>query len=131
MATLRLEVVTPEKKVVDEDVEMVICPGSEGEFGVLPHHVSLLSALKIGPLVYRRDGKDETMFVSGGFADVNNNKCSVLTESAEKAADIDKARAEEAKKRAERRLAEKKEDLDEVRATLALQRALTRLNIAG
>ena len=131
MATLRLEVVTPDKKVVDEDVEMVTCPGTEGEFGVLPHHVSLLSALKIGPLVYKKDGKDKSVFINGGFADVNNNKCSVLAESAEKAEDIDKARAEEAKKRAEKRLAEKKEDLDEARAILALQRAVMRLNVAS
>lgn len=131
MATLRLEVVTPDKKVLDEDVEMVTCPGTEGEFGVLPHHVSLLSALKIGVLVYKKDGKGENVFINGGFADVNNNKCSVLAESAERAADIDKARAEEARKRAEKRLAEKKENLDEARATLALQRALMRLHIAS
>lgn len=131
MATLRLEVVTPDKTVVNEDVEMVICPGLMGEFGVLPHHVSLLSTLKIGPLLYRKDGKDEHLFISGGFADVNNNMCSVLAESAEKAKDIDRARAEQAKQRAEKRLAEKKDNLDETRAEAALQRAVMRLKISS
>ena len=131
MATLKLEVVTPERTVVSEDVEMVICPGSEGEFGVLPHHVSLLSALRIGPLHYRANGADKTVFVSGGFVDVNNNACSVLAETAEQAEDIDEARALEARQRAENRLANKEAELDEERALLALQRAVARLKIIG
>ncbi|WP_297048543.1 F0F1 ATP synthase subunit epsilon [uncultured Desulfovibrio sp.] len=131
MATLRLEVVTPDKTVVSTDAEMVICPGVVGEFGVLPHHVSLLSALKIGNLRYRANGKDEEVFISGGFVDVNNNICSVLAESAEHARDIDTRRALAAKERAEQRLARREEDLDEVRAQVALQRALMRLQIAG
>lgn len=131
MATLRLEVVTPDKTVVSTDAEMVICPGVVGEFGVLPHHVSLLSALKIGDLRYRANGKDEDVFISGGFVDVNNNICSVLAESAEHARDIDTGRAQAARERAEQRLARRDEDLDEVRAQVALQRALMRLQIAG
>ncbi len=131
MATLRLEVVTPDKTVVSTDAEMVICPGVVGEFGVLPHHVSLLSALKIGNLRYRANGKDEEVFISGGCVDVNNNICSVLAESAEHARDIDTRRALAAKERAEQRLARREEDLDEVRAQVALQRALMRLQIAG
>lgn len=130
MATFRLEVVTPDKTVVSEDVEMAVCPGAEGEFGVLPHHVSLLSALKMGPLHYDAAGKRETLFVSGGFADVNNNICSVLAESAERAEDIDVARAQAAKERAERRLAQKDADLDEIRAETALHRAIMRLQIS-
>ncbi len=131
MATLRLEVVTPDKTVVSTDAEMVICPGVEGEFGILPHHVSLLSALKIGNLRYRANGKDEDVFISGGFVDVNNNSCSVLAESAEHARDIDTRRAQAARERAEQRLAQRDDDLDEVRAQVALQRALMRLQIAG
>lgn len=131
MATLKLEVVTPEKTVVSEEVEMVICPGSEGEFGVLPHHVSLLSALKIGELRYRIQGNDKSVFVSGGFVDVNGDKCSVLAESAEKADTIDKGRCMAAKERAEKRLQEKREDLDEARAIAALDRAQMRLKIIG
>ena len=131
MGTLQLEVVTPEKKVLGAEVEMVICPGSEGEFGVLPQHVSLLSALKTGALRYRANGKDEHIFISGGFVDVNNNICSVLAEVAELACDIDTARCKAAKERAEKRLAERKENLDIRRAEAALERALARLNVAS
>lgn len=130
MATLLLEVVTPDKTVLKEDVDMVICPGSEGEFGVLPNHASLLSALRMGSLRYKKGDRDEVLFISGGFLDMHANMCSVLAESAERAADIDRARAEAAKERAERRLAAKKEDLDEARAILALQRAIMRLQLA-
>ena len=129
MGTLQLEVVTPDKTVVSAQVEMVVCPGVEGEFGVLPQHVSLLSALKVGALRYRMDGKDELVFISGGFADVNNNVLSVLAESAELAADIDAARAQAAKERAEKRLAEQREGIDQLRAEAALQRAVTRLAV--
>lgn len=129
MSTLKLEVVTPERTVLSEDVEMVICPGSEGEFGVLPHHVSLLSALRVGPLRYQAKGSSQTLFISGGFVDVNGNICSVLAETAERADDIDKARAMAAKQRAEARLASKEAELDEARAQAALTRAIMRLKI--
>ena len=130
MSALQLEVVTPDKTVVSAEVEMVVCPGVQGEFGVLPNHVSMLSALKIGDLRYRVNGKDEHVFISGGFADVNNNVMSVLAESAEKAADIDTARAQSAKERAEKRLAARDDKVDTVRAESSLQRAIMRLNIA-
>ena len=130
MGTLQLEVVTPDKTVVSAEVEMAVCPGVEGEFGVLPQHVSMLSALKIGDLRYRVNGKDENVFISGGFADVNNNVLSVLAESAEQATDIDTARAQAAKERAEKRLSAHDDSLDETRAEAALQRAVTRLQVA-
>ncbi len=130
MGTLQLEVVTPDKTVVSAEVEMVVCPGVEGEFGVLPQHVSLLSALKIGDLRYRVNGKDENVFISGGFADVNNNVLSVLAESAELAGDIDTARAQAARERAEKRLTAHDERVDQTRAEAALQRAITRLQVA-
>ena len=130
MGTLQLEVVTPDKTVVSAEVEMAVCPGVEGEFGVLPQHVSMLSALKIGDLRYRVNGKDENVFISGGFADVNNNVLSVLAESGELATDIDTARAQAAKERAEKRLSAHDDSLDETRAEAALQRAVTRLQVA-
>ena len=130
MGTLQLEVVTPDKTVVSAEVEMAVCPGVEGEFGVLPQHVSMLSALIIGDLRYRVNGKDENVFISGGFADVNNNVLSVLAESAELATDIDTARAQAAKERAEKRLSAHDDSLDETRAEAALQRAVTRLQVA-
>lgn len=131
MASFTLEVVTPDRTVLKEEVDMAVCPGSEGEFGILPNHAPFLSALRMGPLRYRKGDKDEALFISGGFLDMHANICSVLAESAEKASDIDKARALAAKERAERRLAEKKEGLDELRAEMALRRAIARLNLAG
>ena len=130
MSTLQLEVVTPDKTVVSAEVDMTVCPGVMGEFGVLPHHVSLLSALKIGNLRYTEGGKQHNVFISGGFADVNNNVVTVLVESAELAEDIDAARAEAAKRRAEERLADKSDNIDHARAQAALNRALIRLSLA-
>lgn len=131
MSTLQLEVVTPDKTVVSAEVDMTVCPGVMGEFGVLPHHVSLLSALKTGCLRYTQNGTSTNVFISGGFADVNNKVLTVLAESAEVAADIDTARAEAARERAEKRLAEGGENIDHARAEAALQRAMMRLQIAN
>lgn len=130
MSTLQLEIVTPDRTVVSAETELAVCPGVMGEFGVLPHHVSLLSALKIGSLRYSGNGKDQYVFISGGFADVNNNVLTVLAESAERAEEIDVARAEAAKKRAEERLQQHNDDLDVRRAEAALQRAMERLRLA-
>ncbi len=127
--SLQLEVVTPDKQVVQETVDYVSCPGIEGEFGVLKDHVALLSALKIGVLRFDKDGKQEQVFISGGFADVNDNIITVLAESAELAKDIDKERAQAAQKRAEERIANKTEELDIIRAEVALQRAIVRQSI--
>ena len=131
MSTLQLEVVTPDKTVVSAEVDMTVCPGVMGEFGVLPHHVSLLSALKTGGLRYTQNGAPTYVFVSGGFADVNNKVLTVLAESAEVAADIDAARAKAAQERAEKRLAEGGENVDHARAEAALHRAVMRLQIAN
>lgn len=131
MATFHLEVITPDKILVKEEVEMALCPGTEGEFGILPNHISLLASLKIGVMRYRKEGKDTTLFIGGGFVDMHNNKCSVLAESAERTEDIDKTRAEEAKKRAELRLADKQANIDEIRAQIALKKAILRLQLAG
>ncbi len=126
---LQLEVVTPDKQVVNESVDYVSCPGVDGEFGVLKSHVALLSALKVGVLRFDKDGKQEHVFISGGFADVNNDVVTVLAESAELAKDIDMARAQKAQQRAEERLAQKNETLDIKRAQVALQRALVRQSL--
>ena len=99
-STLQLEIVTPDKVVVSQTVDYVGVPGIEGEFGVLPHHIALLSALAIGDLYFRVDGKTEHVFVSGGFAEVSDNKLSILAESAERGEDIDTARANAARERA-------------------------------
>ncbi|MDR3363117.1 MAG: F0F1 ATP synthase subunit epsilon [Desulfovibrio sp.] len=131
MGTLRLEVVTPDKTVFGAEVEMAVCPGVGGEFGVLANHISLLSALKVGALRYRASGgKDEYVFISGGFADMNNNVLTVLAESAELAGNIDAARAQRALERAEKRLAARDDAVDVARAESALQRAVMRLSVA-
>ena len=128
---LQLEVVTPDKQVVSQTVDYVSAPGVEGEFGVLTNHVNLLSALAIGALRFDAGGKSRYVFISGGFADVSNNKVIVLAEAAELAEDIDQARAQAAKERAEKRLTEKTEKVDLLRAEASLHRAMTRLNIVA
>ena len=130
MSMLQLEVVTPDKTVVSAQVEMAVCPGVMGEFGVLPHHVSLLSALKIGNLRYTEGGKQHNVFISGGFADVNNKVLTVLAESAELAEDIDTARAQAAKERAEALIKARKDDQTVANAEAALSRAMARLKVA-
>ena len=127
---IRLEVVTPEKDVVKEDVQIVVSPGSMGEFGVLIGHTPFMTTLKTGPLKYiDAGGKERFVFVSGGFAEALPDKVTVLAESAERRKDIDQARALAAKERAEARIAQAKEDLDFARAKAALERALYRLRL--
>ena len=126
---LQLDIVTPDKVVLSAQVDYVSAPGVEGEFGVLPGHVPLLAALSIGCVGYTVNGKKQCAFVSGGFAEVSDNKVTILAESSELADSIDIARANEAKKRAEERLAAKAENINHERAHAALQRAVIRLNI--
>jgi F-type H+-transporting ATPase subunit epsilon len=132
MSTLRLEIVTPERKVYEEDVNMVVVKGVAGELGILPNHIPLVTPLKIAPVKAKKDGaKDEFIAVHGGFMEVRKDKVVILSEAAELGKDIDVLRAQQAKERAERRLAEKSGEIDMVRAQLALQRALTRITVAG
>lgn len=125
--TQRLEIVAPEKKVFSENVDFLVAPGSEGELGILPEHAPLITALNIGIMRVEQEGKKFKVVVSGGFMEVRNNKVTVLANAAERAESIDAARAEEAKRRAEERLASKSPDVDVLRAELALKRALMRL----
>lgn len=125
--TIHLEIVTPERKLMSEDVEFIGAPGYNGEFGVLPDHAAFLSALGIGSLHYNKDGQTRWIFISGGFAEVSSNKMSVLAEVAERAEDIDVERARKAKERAENRLLEQKEQIDFARTQAALQRAMARM----
>lgn len=128
MATMKLEIVTPDRKVLSEDVEYVGAPGIMGEFGVLPNHVPFLSALGIGNLHYKQDGKAHYVFVSGGFAEVSNNQVTILAEIAEKATEIDVERAMKAKERAEQRAQATKEKVEAARNQAALKRAITRIS---
>lgn len=127
---LFLEVVTPQMAIVSEEVEIVVAPGSEGEFGVLKGHTTFLTSLKIGTLRYKDSaGKERYLFVNGGFAEILPDKVTILAESAERRKNIDVERATEAKKRAEKRLSAKSDNIDLVRAEAALQRAMFRLQI--
>ena len=132
MGSLFLEIVTPERVLVSQEVDMVVVPGSDGEFGVLPGHVLFLSGIVPGELRYTAGSERETMAVTTGFAEVSNDKVSVLVEAAEKAGDIDVDRARKAVERAQERLEKEREaqDVDFLRAENALRRAIARLKVA-
>jgi F-type H+-transporting ATPase subunit epsilon len=133
MAQIHLEVVTPAGPVVSEDVDIVTAPGVDGEFGVLANHAPFLSTIKTGALIYKKDKQEKYLMVSGGFAEVSNNKVTFLVESAEYGNDIDVDRALRAKERAEKRLAQAQahtEDINRIRAEASLQRAIARISAA-
>ncbi len=128
-STIRLEIVTPDKLVLSQDVDYVGVPGLMGQFGVLRNHIPFLSALAIGSLYYRTGGNIHFVFLSGGFADVTQDKVTILAESAERAEEIDVARAKKAKERAEQRLQKERDKVNTVRAEAALKRATQRITI--
>ncbi len=126
-----IEIVTPERVVYSGEATMVIARGVEGELGILPNHTPLVTPLKIAPVRIKQEGDKETIIaVSGGFMEVRGQTVTILAEAAEQSDDIDTARAELAKQRAENRLNEKIPDLDVQRAEYALQRAIVRLDAA-
>jgi len=126
---LILEVVTPYGPVFSDEVDEVVAPGEDGEFGVLPGHVPFITTLKIGILTYKKNGTVGYMFVNTGYAEVKDDKVLILCDSAEKAEDIDIERAREALRRAEERL-KTKDRIDLARAQAAFQRANTRIEVA-
>ena len=129
---ISFEIVTPERLVVSEGALEITAPGEEGEFGVLPGHTPFMTTLKPGEVRYRNEGDAKYLFVNKGFAEVTANSVCILVESAEKAEEIDKKRAEAAKARAEERIKKRdKEAIDSARAQAALARALTRLQVAS
>ena len=130
---IKLEVVTPEKSVVSEETEIVMAPGSLGEFGVLIGHTPFFTTLKVGIIRYKDiKGEERCVFVNGGFAEALPDRVTVLAESAERRRDIDVERAKSALKRAEERLAKESadKDIDFMRAKAALDRALHRVMLA-
>jgi len=131
MSSLKIDIVTAERIVYSAEVDAVIAPGVEGQLGILPHHAPLMTILQAGELVVRKGGQEEIMAISGGFLEVRPDHVIVLADQAERAEEIDIARAEEARKRAEKRLADRHaEGLDTARAETALRRALVRLSVA-
>ncbi len=124
---LHLEIVTPDRRVLSETVDYVGAPGYQGEFGILPNHVPFLSSLQVGSLYYKQGGKTHYVFVGGGFAEVNNNRVTILAEVAEKATEIDLAQAQKAKERAEQRLSQERDKIAYARVQAELQRAMARM----
>ena len=129
--TFQLEIVTPEKLVVKDAVEELQMPGANGYLGILPGHAPLITELAIGELTYKIGGTTHRLAVAWGFAEVLPDRVTILAETAERPEDIDIARAQESKSRAEERLKSGSTDVDYDRAEKALQRAETRLAVAG
>ena len=133
MPTLNVQLVTAERKVVDEQADMVIAPGGAGEIGILPRHIPLITTLKPGELRVRRGQEEQLFAVGGGFLEVRGteqgSEVIILADSAERAEDLDATRAEEAKKRAQQSRADQGTSVDAAAAAAALQRALVRLRV--
>ena len=130
--TVELEVVTPHRLLMREDVTEVMAPGQEGYFGVLPGHAPLMAALKIGEVTYWKGREERHVAVTGGYAEVRPDKVTILADAAERAEEIDVQRAEAARRRADERLRSwGDERIDFTRAQGSLQRAFTRLTVAG
>ena len=129
MATLKLEIVTPEAKIYSEDVDMVTLPGSEGEFGVFPKHVPLLTALKPGELRVRKNGRETSLAVGEGFVEVKADGVSVLTDMALEAENIDIAAAEAAVERAKAAMKEDQGAAEVAAIQASLQKALAQLRV--
>ena len=131
---LTLEVVTPERLLISEQVDEVVVPGLDGELGILPDHAAMVSRLSpAGILKYKTGDKTGVLSIIGGFVEVANNKVSVLAEVSEHPQDIDVSRAKSAMERAQKRLsaADRDPDIDIKRASIALERAMIRLQVAG
>jgi F-type H+-transporting ATPase subunit epsilon len=128
---IELEIVTPDKLLVQEPVDEVEIPGTEGYFGVLPGHTPLLASLAVGELWYRKGQEKTFLSIAFGFAEVLPDRVTILAQLAERAEDIDISRAEEARKRAETRLSQPKSEIDYERARVALIKSVARLQVAS
>ncbi|MBN8248148.1 MAG: F0F1 ATP synthase subunit epsilon [Verrucomicrobia bacterium] len=129
MATLKLEIVTPEAKIYSEDVDSVTLPGVEGELGIYPMHIPLMTQLTAGEVCARKAGQDHYLAVGEGFVEVTGERVAILTDMAIKADDIDEAKADEARRRAEARLQEKLGSDEHAAVQAALAHSLTQLNV--
>jgi F-type H+-transporting ATPase subunit epsilon len=129
MATLKLEIVTPEAKIYSQDVDMVTLPGVEGEMGIYPMHVPLMTQIAAGEVVVKQGAEQHYLAVGDGFVEITGERVAILTDMAIKADDIDEAKAEEARKRAEARLAEKLDDEESALVSAALAHSLAQLKV--
>jgi F-type H+-transporting ATPase subunit epsilon len=127
--TLKLEIVTPEGTAYSEDVDMVTLPGSEGEMGIYPEHVPLLTQLVPGEVIARRQGREEVLAVGEGFVQITGQRVAILTDMARGAESIDEAKVEEARRRAEARLAERLDDEEAAMINAALAHSVALLKV--
>lgn len=127
--TLKLEIVTPEAVTYSEEVDMVTLPAAEGEMGIYPMHVPLMTQITSGEVSVRKNGQDYFLAVGEGFVEITGNRVAILTDMAIKADDIDETKADEARKRAEARLAEKLTDEEVATANAALMHSLAQLKV--
>src|SRR2546430_8523208 len=128
-ATLKLEIVTPDAKTYSEDVEMVTLPGVEGEMGICPQHVPLMTQIVAGEIVARKEGRDYFLAVGEGFVQITPDRVAIMTDMAMRAENIDETKAEEARKRAEARLAEKLDDEEAAMCAAALAHSLAQRKV--
>jgi len=131
VATIRLQVVTPERVVLEDDADIVIARGAEGDLGILHGHEPLITPLDIGELMYRKDGTENVVAVSGGFLEVRPDKVIVLADVAERSEDIDEQRAQASRDRAEAEVREQQGTEMAAAGEASLQRALLRIRVAG
>ncbi len=129
MTTFHLEVVTPEGRAFSDDVDSVVLPGVEGEFGILPQHMPLLTEIKPGEMAIRKGNEEWFVAVGSGFVEVLGDRVSVLTDMASRPEEIDEAKAEEARQRAEKALRERLSDEELAKVTAALERSLAQLHV--
>jgi F-type H+-transporting ATPase subunit epsilon len=128
--TMHVDVVTAERQLYNDEADTILAPGTEGQLGILPRHAALLTTLKAGEMLIKLGGAEEPFFVSGGFLEVSNNKVTVLAETAEHAEEIDQARAEAARRRAQEHLEQAQSDVERAELLGALERAVARIHVA-
>ncbi len=130
MATMSLEIITAERQVYQDEVEMVVAPGMDGQLGILPHHAPLMTILQPGEILVRKEGTDSYLSVSGGYMEVIGNKVTILADACEHSDEIDEERAQVAVQRARDRITNQASDLQLERAVGSVRRAEVRLNVA-
>jgi F-type H+-transporting ATPase subunit epsilon len=130
MATIKLDIVTAERRTFSDDVSMVVVPGIDGQLGILPHHAPLMSMIQTGELIIKKDKEEFYLFIDGGFVEIRPDRIIILADACEHCTEIDIERAETAKRRAEESLKSISADIDHFRAEAALRRSLMRLKVA-
>jgi len=129
MSEMQVVIITGEKEVYSDSVDVLVAPGLEGELGILPYHAPLMTALQPGEIMLRKDGQQSYLAVSGGFLEVMSNKVTILADTCERSDEIDGERARQAVERARERLAMRESDINLERAAAALRRAVVRLRV--